>query len=44
MDDSSRRNLITRVNVGDSLTRTAGRLPDQLAVVDGERQLDLRRS
>jgi acyl-CoA synthetase (AMP-forming)/AMP-acid ligase II len=30
-------NLITRVNVGDSLTRTADRLPDKLAVVDGER-------
>jgi acyl-CoA synthetase (AMP-forming)/AMP-acid ligase II len=31
-------NLITRVNVGDSLTRTAARLPDALAVVDGERR------
>ncbi len=31
-------NLITRVNVGDALTRTAGRMPDQLAVVDGERR------
>jgi acyl-CoA synthetase (AMP-forming)/AMP-acid ligase II len=31
-------NLITRVNVGDALTRTAGRLPDRLAVVDGERR------
>jgi acyl-CoA synthetase (AMP-forming)/AMP-acid ligase II len=31
------RNLITRVNVGDSLTRTAGRLPDKLAIVDGDR-------
>ncbi|MEO8889112.1 MAG: AMP-binding protein [Jatrophihabitantaceae bacterium] len=30
-------NLITRVNVGDSLTRTAGRCPDQLAIVDGDR-------
>jgi acyl-CoA synthetase (AMP-forming)/AMP-acid ligase II len=30
-------NLITRVNVGDALTRTAARLPDQLAVVDGRR-------
>jgi acyl-CoA synthetase (AMP-forming)/AMP-acid ligase II len=36
------RNLITRVNVGDALTRTAGRLPDQLAVVDGERQWTYR--
>ena len=31
-------NLITRVNVGDALTRTAGRLPEQLAVVDGARR------
>jgi acyl-CoA synthetase (AMP-forming)/AMP-acid ligase II len=31
-------NLITRVNVGDALTRTAGRMPDQLAVVDGPRR------
>jgi acyl-CoA synthetase (AMP-forming)/AMP-acid ligase II len=38
MDLELATNLITRVNVGDSLTRTAGRLPDQLAVVDGDRQ------
>ena len=31
-------NLITRVNVGDALTRTAARLPDKLAVVDGSRR------
>ena len=31
-------NLITRVNVGAALTRTAGRSPDQLAVVDGARR------
>jgi acyl-CoA synthetase (AMP-forming)/AMP-acid ligase II len=31
-------NLITRINVGDALTRTAGRMPDQLAVVDGDRR------
>jgi acyl-CoA synthetase (AMP-forming)/AMP-acid ligase II len=37
-DFELRKNLITRVNVGDALTRTAGRLPDQLAVVDGERR------
>jgi acyl-CoA synthetase (AMP-forming)/AMP-acid ligase II len=30
-------NLITRINVGDSLTRTAARWPDRLAVVDGAR-------
>ena len=32
------KNLITRVNIGDALTRTAGRLPDQLALVDGPRR------
>ncbi len=31
-------NLIHRVNVGDSLTRTARRLPENLAIVDGERR------
>lgn len=30
-------NLITRVNIGDALTRTAGRMPDKPAVVDGTR-------
>ena len=33
------RNLIQRVNVGDSLTRTAARRPHALAVADGERRL-----
>ena len=32
------RNLIGRINVGDSLTRTAAATPGQLAVVDGERR------
>jgi acyl-CoA synthetase (AMP-forming)/AMP-acid ligase II len=31
-------NLVHRVNVGDSLTRTAARRPGNLAVVDGERR------
>ena len=31
-------NLIQRVNVGDSLTRTAWRYPDKLAIVDGDRR------
>src|SRR4051794_19123629 len=31
-------NLITRVNVGDALTRTAGRMPEQPAVVEGDRR------
>jgi len=33
------RNLIQRVNVGDSLTRTAARHPHATALVDGERRL-----
>jgi acyl-CoA synthetase (AMP-forming)/AMP-acid ligase II len=33
------RNLIHRVNVGDSLTRSAARYPDRPAVVDGTRRL-----
>jgi acyl-CoA synthetase (AMP-forming)/AMP-acid ligase II len=32
-------NLIHRVNVGDSLTRTAARMPEAPAIVDGERRL-----
>src|SRR5439155_734849 len=36
------RNLIGRINVGDSLTRTAASRPDRLAVVDGERRLSYR--
>ncbi len=39
MDLDLATNLITRVNVGDSLTRTAGRFPDQLALVAGDRRL-----
>lgn len=36
------KNLIGRVNVGDMLTRTAWRLPDREAVVDGSRRLTYR--
>lgn len=36
-------NLIHRVNVGDTLTRTAARYPQSLAVVDGPRRLTYRR-
>ena len=32
------RNLSGRINVGDSLTRTAAARPGQLAVVDGPRR------
>src|SRR5579875_2378326 len=38
MDRELARNLVTRVNVGDALTRTAARLPDRTAVVDGARR------
>jgi acyl-CoA synthetase (AMP-forming)/AMP-acid ligase II len=37
MDIELATNLITRVNIGDGLTRTAARMPAKLAVVDGER-------
>jgi acyl-CoA synthetase (AMP-forming)/AMP-acid ligase II len=33
------RNLISRVNLGDALTRTARRLPDKEAVIDGPRRV-----
>jgi acyl-CoA synthetase (AMP-forming)/AMP-acid ligase II len=36
------RNLIQRVNVGDSLTRAAARYPDALALADGTRRLTYR--
>ena len=40
MDDFDlHRNLISRVNLGDALTRTARRLPDKEAVVDGARRV-----
>jgi acyl-CoA synthetase (AMP-forming)/AMP-acid ligase II len=36
------RNLVTRMNVGDMLTRTAWRRPDHEAVIDGPRRLSYR--
>ncbi len=39
MEATLARNLISRANVGDTLTRTAWRLPGREAVVDGERRL-----
>jgi acyl-CoA synthetase (AMP-forming)/AMP-acid ligase II len=36
------RNRIQRVNVGDSLTRSAARYPDALALADGTRRLTYR--
>ncbi len=36
------RNVIQRVNVGDSLTRTAARYPDALALADGTRRVTYR--
>jgi acyl-CoA synthetase (AMP-forming)/AMP-acid ligase II len=35
-------NLVQRVNMGDALTRTAARLPDKEAIVDGERRVTYR--
>jgi acyl-CoA synthetase (AMP-forming)/AMP-acid ligase II len=40
--DELHRNLIQRVNVGDSLTRTATRYPEALALCDGTRRLAYR--
>src|SRR5256885_2223506 len=37
-----RSNLTHRVNVGDSLTRTAARHPDRTAVIDRERRFTYR--
>ncbi|HEU0197186.1 MAG TPA: AMP-binding protein [Nevskiaceae bacterium] len=42
MDKALASNLIRRINVGDSLTRTAERMPQQLAVVDGTRRWTYR--
>jgi acyl-CoA synthetase (AMP-forming)/AMP-acid ligase II len=39
LDPALADNLIHRVNVGDSLTRTAARFPDRPAVVDGDRRM-----
>ena len=41
-DQDLQRNLISRVNVGDLLVRSAARAPDQLAIVDGDRRLSYR--
>src|SRR3954452_17462197 len=38
METALATNLITRVTVGDGLTRTAGRMPEKLALVDCERR------
>ena len=38
MTTDAHANLIQRVNVGDSLTRTAARHPDRIAVIDGDRR------
>jgi len=42
MDIVRQRNLISRVNVGDLLVRSAARSPTSLAVVDGERRFSYR--
>ena len=42
-DQELSRNLISRVNVGDLLVRSAARTPNALAVVDGDRRVSYRR-
>lgn len=42
MDVNLERNLIHRVNIGDSLTRSAARSPDAEALVEGERRVSYR--
>ena len=41
-DQGLRQNLISRVNVGDLLVRSASRAPDRLAIVDGDRRISYR--
>jgi acyl-CoA synthetase (AMP-forming)/AMP-acid ligase II len=41
-EQSLQRNLLSRVNLGDLLLRSAARGPHQLAIVDGERRLTYR--
>ena len=41
-DQNLRRNLISRVNVGDLLVRSAARSPDALALVDGAHRFSYR--
>ena len=36
------QNIIERVNLGDLVTRSAARVPNQLAIVDGERRITYR--
>jgi acyl-CoA synthetase (AMP-forming)/AMP-acid ligase II len=42
MDQALQRNLISRVNLGDLLVRSAARSPNSLAVVDGVRRITYR--
>ena len=41
-DQGLHRNLISRVNVGDLLVRSAARAPSRLAIVDGDRRFSYR--
>ena len=36
------RNLVRRVNIGDTLTRSASRMPEKIAVIDGEKRYSYR--
>jgi acyl-CoA synthetase (AMP-forming)/AMP-acid ligase II len=42
MAEGLRQNLISRVNVGDLLVRSAARAPNRLAIVDGDRRINYR--
>jgi acyl-CoA synthetase (AMP-forming)/AMP-acid ligase II len=41
-DQNVQRNLLSRVNLGDLLLRSAARAPNHLALVDGERRITYR--
>jgi non-ribosomal peptide synthetase component E (peptide arylation enzyme) len=41
-EESLYRNLISRVNLGDLLIRSAARAPGRLAIVDADRRLTYR--
>ena len=32
------RNLVRRVNIGDTLTRSASRMPEKIALIDADRR------
>ncbi len=36
------RNLVRRVNIGDTLTRSASRMPEKIALIDADRRYSYR--